>query len=68
MLIFNTYQEAYTANAVISTNMRLSGSITQQWAEPQEREDGKWEIPKPDEQYMQFVTGYTEDLPKQSAE
>ncbi|WP_353853124.1 hypothetical protein [Dehalobacter restrictus] len=49
MLVFNDYQSAYIANAVISLNMRLCGDITMQWAEIQEREDGKFVIPKPED-------------------
>jgi hypothetical protein len=58
-LVFDTYQAAYIANAVISLNMRLSGNLTQQFATAQERTDGKFVLPVPEVRYMEFVTGYT---------
>lgn len=62
MLIFNDYQSAYIANAVISLNMRLGGDITVKWAEIQQREDGKHMIPKPDIEFMDNVpNGYVEE-------
>ena len=60
-LVFDSHDEAYIANAVISLNMRLSGNLTVQWAEILEREDGKFLIPKPDECVMGCVSGYAEE-------
>ena len=59
-LVFDTYNDAYVANAIISLNMRLNGNITTQWAEIKERLDGKFVIEKPNG-YMDYVTGYTEE-------
>lgn len=58
-LVFNTYNQAYIANAIISQNMRLSRSITMAWAEISETTDGKFYIPKPNERFMDMVTEYT---------
>lgn len=60
-LVFENYQSAYVANAIISLNMRLSGNTTVQWSEVQERIDGKFVILKPDEKDMNYVVGYTEE-------
>lgn len=55
-LIFETYQDAYVANAVITLNMRLGGGVSVQWAEPQQRQDGKWILQKPEQRFMNFVS------------
>jgi len=59
-LLFNTYNQAFVANAVISLNMRLSGSVTIGWAEIGETADGKFYIPKPEEKFLNMVEGYEE--------
>lgn len=57
-LVFNSYLDAYIANAIISLNMRLSGNITAEWGLIRERVDGKYVLPCPDQQYMTYVSGY----------
>lgn len=59
-LIFDAYETAYIANATISLNMRLTGNITQQWAEIRQRNDGKYVLLQPASEHMTYVTGYTD--------
>jgi hypothetical protein len=44
-LIFDTFGEAFTANAIISMNMRLAGAVTVQWADIQETAEGQFSLP-----------------------
>ena len=58
-LVFDTLEQATIATALIGYNMGLTGNATVRWAEPQQRLDGKYVIPKPELEHMQFVSGYT---------
>jgi hypothetical protein len=69
-LVFATYRSAYSANAIISLNMRLSGDCTVQYANVRERSDGKFVIPAPvtigedgnevmDAALMEYVANYS---------
>ena len=63
-LVFDIKDQAEIANAVISYNMRLAGSITQKWAEIRQRLDGKYVIPKPPVAMMKrvdIIDGYVEE-------
>jgi len=44
-LIFDSYVDAFTANALISMQMRLSGNQTIQWADIQETAEGEYILP-----------------------
>lgn len=44
-LIFDTFADAFAANAIISMNMRLAGAVTVQWADIQETQDGQFVLP-----------------------
>jgi hypothetical protein len=44
-LIFDSYVDAFTANALISMQMRLSGNQTIQWADIQETAEGQFALP-----------------------
>jgi hypothetical protein len=58
-LVFDTYQDAYVANATISMNMRLSGNVTQQWSDIRQRLDGKFVLLEPESlMHMQYVQNY----------
>jgi len=60
-LVFNSSNEAYIANAIISFNMNLSKDTTMKWGEIQQRLDNKFVLPKPELQYMNLVSAYTEE-------
>ncbi len=49
-LIFNTFNDAYIANAIISMNMRLAGNVTTQWAEIRGTTEGAYSLPLGEEQ------------------
>lgn len=59
-LTFNTKELADTANDRINENKQYTGNLTSNWAISQETIENKWSIPKPDNVYMQGVSGYTE--------
>jgi hypothetical protein len=44
-LIFDMFSEAFTANAIISMNMRLAGNVTVQWADIKETTEGQFALP-----------------------
>ena len=58
-LIFNTIEQATTANEVISNQMTF-GVGTTTWAQPIQRTDGKYCFAKPETQYMIGVQDYVE--------
>lgn len=68
-LIFEQVEAWHQANAMISYNMRLDGTNTKVWAGiaeegtilPIQRLDGKYAMPKPEVQFLLYVTGYTEE-------
>jgi hypothetical protein len=64
-LVFANYEQAFICNAIISQNMRLAGSVTQQWSEIRQRLDNKYIIPKPPCEtvceYIDIVDGYTKE-------
>lgn len=59
-LIFETKEYAEQANATISQAMGFHGDVTAKWAEPRETIDGKYCFVKPDDRFMNGLTGYTE--------
>ena len=60
-LVFDTLEQATIATALIGYNMGLTGNTTVRWAEPQQRLDNKYRIPKPEQEHMQYVVGYAEE-------
>lgn len=59
-LVFNTLEQATTANNIISQNMGLSGDIRVKWAEPVETQENKFAFIKPDNVYMSNVETFDE--------
>lgn len=49
-LIFDTYEEAFVVNAVISQNMRFDGNVTASWADIQETRENEFALPLEEEQ------------------
>lgn len=47
-LVYDSYEEAYVADAIITLNMRLGGGTTQEWSKPMKRKkDNKYVVKKP---------------------
>jgi len=73
-LVFKTYRSAIQANAMISYNMRLAGSVTASWADVQDivsasgvdaegnavAVEGTFALLKPEDKYMEWVSNYVE--------
>jgi len=59
-LLFETLQEAETANSQISENMKFTGDITTAWDIPQGTDEGKFIITKPDDKFMTGVNNFQE--------
>ena len=57
-LVFETYETAHQADVTITVNMNLSEGSN--WGEPRQRINGDWVIPKPEDRWMDGVTGYAE--------